>query len=56
MTQPPRAEPPKGDGLKVEGLKYEELLFWLDLLNAVRSGRRRRIYIYLTDEGAAVEL
>lgn len=51
MTQPPKPEPPK-----VEGLKYEELLFWLELLNAVRSGRRRRIYIYLTDDGAAVEL
>jgi hypothetical protein len=51
MTQTAKAEAPKG-----KALKFEELLFWLDLLNAVRAGRRRRIYIYLTEEGAAVEL
>lgn len=50
MTQP------KVEAPKFEALKFEELLFWLDLLNAVRRRRRRRIYIYLTDEGAAVEL
>ena len=55
MTQA-KVEAAKGEGLKVETLRYEELLFWLDLLNAVRAGRRRRIYIYLTVEGAAVEL